>query len=66
MTLFSSSFGNITKYILIWLKSVNGCRSYQVAFRGNADEDDVVPDPDLLSLRPLLRGGMHRPPARLP
>jgi hypothetical protein len=38
---------------------------HQVSFCGDRDEDCVVSHPDLFSLRPLLRGRVHRPPAGL-
>ena len=39
--------------------------TYQISLRGHRDEDHVVPHPDLLSLRPLLGGGVDSPPAGL-
>ena len=39
--------------------------THQVSLGGHGNEDDVVADPDLLSLGPLLGGGVHGPPAGL-
>jgi hypothetical protein len=37
----------------------------EVPFRGDRDEDEVVPDSDLLALWPLLWCWVDGPPARL-
>ena len=39
--------------------------THQVSLGGHGHEDDIVPHPDLLSLGPLLGGGVHCPPASL-
>ena len=40
-------------------------RTYQITLCGHGDQDKVVTDPNLLSLRALLGGRMNRPPAGL-
>lgn len=39
--------------------------AHQVALGGDADKDDVIPNADLFSFRPLLGGWVHGPPASL-
>lgn len=39
--------------------------AHQVAFRRDTDKDDVIPNTDLFSFRPLLGGWVRGPPASL-
>ena len=52
------SWGRRSNYVLF-------IELYQVSLSGHGHEDDIVAHPDLLSLRPLLGGGVHGPPASL-
>lgn len=39
--------------------------AHQVALRGDTNEDEIIPNTDLFSFRPLLGGWVHRPPTGL-
>lgn len=39
--------------------------THQVSLGGDADKDEVIPNTNLLSFRPLLGGRVHRPPTCL-
>lgn len=39
--------------------------THQVALGGDTNEDEIIPNTDLFSFRPLLGGWVHRPPTGL-